>query len=175
MLVTVCLYSSIIYRKNRYGKLPFFLTFTPILTVFTLIPGLQYAVGRDYFAYISLLDDMSRTQLIYSKEYLFYSILLLISELSLSPQVIFILSSGLISLCFMLIIYRVAAKCQAKSLAFFLFLLVTTSTIFHGQMNILRQSVAMAFFMLASTYVADRKYIIILICFFISFGFHSSS
>ncbi|HIH0943450.1 TPA: EpsG family protein [Vibrio cholerae] len=169
------IYFWIVYSKHKFDSASFFVAFSPILLLMALIPGLQYGVGKDYFAYVSIIDDMDRAKLMYGSEFFFYLILLLLHEFSLDPQVLFLCSSLLISICFMLLTQGIWKVFDYKSGVFFLVLLITTSTIFHGQMNILRQSVAMALILLGSFSIIENRKVAVCVCFFMAFGFHNSS
>ncbi|EPO2949839.1 hypothetical protein ACT7TN_003647, partial [Vibrio cholerae] len=62
------------FKDKKYSSAARFLTFLPIVFIFTIIPGLQWNVGNDYFEYVSIIENVNNLQDRYQDEYLFYFI-----------------------------------------------------------------------------------------------------
>lgn len=131
----------------------FYLSFTLIFGIFTLLAGTRYFVGTDYTTYTEhqipqTLFGIQKNQ--YSVEFLYSQLIKLGSAMG-SYQWIFALTH--IIIVFFVLLY-VAHRSVNYSVSIYIFVF---STFFNFSLNGMRQSIATAIFLYATQYIVKKK------------------
>lgn len=171
------------YQKNDGQKIPVRRLFTyeqmcrlylaASCLVFTLILALRFGIGYDYYSYRDIYASVKELSVphimnAYRKECLFYLFCKLCSALSLSYPV-FLAAAGLwIHSVAMWFIHRYSKMPWVS-----VYLYVAFQFLAHN-MNLLRQSIAVSFFMLAYPYLMKRRLGCFLLLMVIGGLFHNS-
>lgn len=161
------------FKDKKYSSAARFLTFLPIVFIFTIIPGLQWNVGNDYFEYVSIIENVNNLQDRYQDEYLFYFIAKTINYFGFDTQIFFIISSFIV-FCNFTVLGNKLRK-YGFDFSFVILSLIVVSTIYHSQMNITRQAIAASFLLISSLLFFESKFIKSIIVFFLAIGFHKTS
>lgn len=160
---------------NKYGKTSYWtslLILAPFFIWWVLLIGGQYFVGTDYGSYLSIFDGTGNLWLYELKgEYLFYYLVSGGQALGLSGQDFFYIFAAF----FALLYWKISRSITTRNHALFFFLFVAVSTLFHNQMNILRQSCAIYLITLAFISLAKNRKLSFLALILIASGFHQSS
>lgn len=172
LLTTFVYYSGAVNKRASFSA--FFIASLPIVFLLTIVPGFQYSVGNDYFNYLGMVDDIDSVTSRYSSEFIFYNLALVVNMSSLDSQYIFVFVAAINATLFFFATYKFQNMSNANGI-FFLFLLITTSTIFHAQMNLLRQSVAMISLLVASLFFVEKKIRYGILWWGVAVGFHKSA
>lgn len=152
-------------RKNILIIVIFFIIFSVLL-------GLQYNVGTDYFSYVKIFSDKNVAYYYYQKqEYLFYFFSCLIVDLNLHPQFGFVFLSLIQFFC----ITTFVKFLKINSSLIFFFLFFTVSTFFFNQTNVIRQYTAATILLLFVKYTYEKKYIRMIISLLCASMFHISA
>ncbi len=144
----------------------------PFIAVWIFMVGGQYYVGTDYENYLRIFSEKNAIDF-YSErnEYSFSSLVVFFQSLGLYGQFFFYFFAAIAVLLYVQISRMVTNSHYA--LMFFLF--ITVSSLFHNQMNTLRQCTAVYFVTLSIIeFVYDRK-ISSFILLLVAMGFHSSA
>lgn len=150
----------------------YLLCILPIIFFWILIIGGQFGVGTDYESYLNIFTSNSEVEIYKIKnELLFYYIVCFFQYIKLDGQILFFVFA-IINICLFFVICR---KVTNKYSWLFLFLYVTVSTLFHNQMNGLRQCTATYFITLALIYLSEEQKKKFFILVLIGAGFHISS
>ncbi|NOJ75677.1 EpsG family protein [Empedobacter stercoris] len=154
-----------LFYKGKPSKYSFLVATLFVSTIWVIIIGSQDSVGTDYTSYISIFSN--KNYLEYYKdvkaEYLFYYIVKLSNYLSLNGQNVFYVFIALTSFLF----FKIVSLINKKEVVTLTYLFITVSTLFHYQMNGLRQSVAVFFITLAILYYIRKNrlwFIIFALC-----------
>lgn len=167
----VNLFFSIFYSyigdKYKHKKLTLFL----ILILWSFIIGFQYNVGSDYFAYLKAFENKENLlRYFYSKEYIFYYFIYFYQKIFLNGQYAFFIIAILQNYLF----YKILKLSEIKKWNIFLILFLCVCTVFHNQMNILRQSFVIYLFTIIVIYIIKNEYLKSILFFLIGLGIHKS-
>ena len=181
LLVSIFLYSipCIGYKNQKYFysnevlQINFFSKFIfPILYV-TLIIGLRYDVGTDWFAYNEAYDRISSNSLREAfeerAEWLFTLIVYILKSCGCPSYSIFIVCTGIILIC-----YYKTFDSIPRILPYGLFTLFTLDTFFLF-LNIMRQGVSFFILLYFCQYIYKRKTIPFIFGVILASGFHKTA
>ncbi|MDM1096707.1 EpsG family protein [Myroides odoratimimus] len=173
LVLFVSLFILFFGSSGRSLKFDFFVSTSLVCILWTLILGSQNAVGTDYISYFSIFSNAKYLE--YYKdvkaEYLFYFIVKACNYLSFNGQDIFYVFAFITSYLF----FKIVRLVERKEVVVLTYLYLTVSTLFHYQMNGLRQSVAVFFFTIAILYYLKRDKKIFFLYFFLSVFMHKSA
>ena len=159
-------HKSIFYRgvlSKLYYCIPIFL--------FTLVFGVRYGVGVDYFSYKENFDSYKIGDWLYSSgENLFYLISEFCHKFQLSVPVYF----SILSLLQIIFIF-LAFKDRKIILSYSILALFFTGIGISGFNNIIRQSIAFCIFLYALTLIEKKKLLSYYVCVLLAFSFHFSA
>lgn len=125
-----------------------------ISIIWILIVGGQYGIGTDYYSYLDIFSLKSDIEIYKIKnEFLFYWIVSFFYDINLGGQFLFFVFAFINSFLFFII----CRKITYNHTWFFLFLYITVSSLFHNQMNGIRQCTATYFVTLAIIYLSEEK------------------
>lgn len=151
-------------KKNTKQSMILYLCFSAM--VLTLLAAFRYAIGFDYFSYRYIYENMECVSfdeifLIYKREFMFYIFCKILSSIHV-PYIgfLFIVSLFMHSTA-MWTIYRYS---KIPWLSVYLYI---TLQFFAHNMNLIRQSIALSFFLLAYPFLKERKlapFLLIMIC-----------
>ncbi|MFZ3437489.1 EpsG family protein [Vibrio harveyi] len=161
------------YKNVKYSNAASLLTFLPIIFMFTIVPGLQWGVGNDYFEYVSIIENVNLSKDRYQDEYLFFFIVKTINYFDFDAQLFFIISSFIVFFNFTILGNKL--RKYGFDFSFVILSLIVVSTIYHSQMNITRQAIAASFLLISSLLFFESKFIKSIIVFFLAVGFHKTS
>lgn len=143
-----------------------------ISIIWILIVGGQYGIGTDYYSYLDIFSLKSDIEIYKIKnEFLFYWIVSFFYDINLGGQFLFFVFAFINSFLFFII----CRKITYNHTWLFLFLYITVSSLFHNQMNGIRQCTATYFVTLAIIYLSEEKKNRFLLFVFVAMGFHASS
>lgn len=174
--IAICLLiTSYFYINNKYllvdSKLRFLL-YIPPAYIYWFVLAFQYNLGADYFSYIDIAENGIRGYIQRNNEVGFIFIVRLINLLSLPPQSLFAII-GFIHTVLAFVLFDKLLKYKFKIwLIFFIFFVV--STIYHNQLNGLRQFVAILSTPIFLLLVFEKKYFKALIVALLALSFHNS-
>lgn len=136
----ICSYSfsyfNNISSKNRF--LTYLLVLSPVWLIWLIICGGQYYVGTDYEAYYNIFKYVDTEHYHFKHEHIFAWIVELSSFFNLHPQSTFYI---FYFIGFLFLIY-IISNLNHKTSFIFIFVYLTVSTVFHNQLNTLRQYIA---------------------------------
>jgi hypothetical protein len=141
---------SLPLAKLALGFISFFL-----VIYWTLVIGLQYNVGTDYFSYREIFSSIGAAKFYANRERLFYLISSLIIKYNLNPQSGFILFAFIQNACFFLFLGKMRLQYNYR----FIFLYFFVSTMFYNQTNTVRQFTSVYLCLIAVFYLYERKLI----------------
>lgn len=151
-----------------------FLSFLPAFLVYFFVAGMQYGVGTDYFSYVDIYENPSIWNRYYSKkEYLFYWLNVLLNQLSLPTQSLFLAFSLVNST--LLFVYFKKIKSQGFILSLFFFAFFCVTNIYNNQLNGLRQYVVIAALPLITWYLYYDKKILAVVLLLAASFFHNTA
>lgn len=148
-------------------SLPFFLYF--------IGPAFQYAVGTDYFSYIWIYETPNRVEQVYwnlNHEYGFYFLVKILQYFDLHSQSLFIAFGFLDTVLFFAILIMLRKYGFKLWIVFLLFFTVTT--IYHNQMNGLRQYIAILSTPILFIFIFEKKYFKAILISLFALSFHKS-
>lgn len=146
----------------------------PPFMVYFLIAALQYDVGSDYFSYIHIYENQWVLERYFqSGEYFFYYVNVVLDYFRAPAQLVFFVFAFIQSL-FVFIYMRVLEKKGYVLWIFFLIFFVVSS-IYHNQLNGIRQYAALTFLPLLTVLLCERKYFFYLFGCLIATTLHSSA
>lgn len=148
------------------------LIFIPPFYVYWFILAFQYDLGTDYFSYLDIVENGIRAYIEKNNEFGFIFIVNIIDSLALPPQSLFVII-GFIQSVLAFILFDKLSKSGFKLWIVFL-LFFTVSTIYHNQMNGLRQFVAILSTPLFLMYIFEKKYFKGFIIALLGIIFHNS-
>ena len=128
-------------------------------------------MGTDYPTYLSLFKniDSAKNE---DTEFGFVYFVYLCNYLGFYGQDLFFI----IAFFWILSLLQISRTITTSKYVFiFVFVFVTVSTVFNNQMNGVRQYVAVYFFTSSVLYMLNKKYVLFLIAFFLSFSWHMSA
>lgn len=161
------------YQKYRFTYSARYLYLFPLILFWTLVIGGQYYVGTDYNSYLEIFKSTD-SQLLYFKnkgEILFYYLVKLSHAIGLRGQAIFFIFAFLNVYLYL----KIDEKLKIDNHSLFFFLFITVSTLFHSQMNGIRQCLAVYLITIALLNLYQSKSLKFFICLFLAAGFHISS
>lgn len=150
----------------------FYVTISWCVFLWTIIIGGQYNVGTDYFSYYLTFTDENSLQLYYNKgEYLFFYFVYFLNKINIYGQNIFIILAFLNSV----MLFKILSYIDKKNSLLFVLLFITVSTIFHNQMNGIRQNVVVYIITLMMITIFRGQYKLSIILIVISYYIHNSA
>lgn len=171
LIIGIFYISSFDYKKYTRGAELLYLF--PFLFAWVVIAGGQDNVGTDYSAYLDMFTGDRPIDMYLKKgEYLYYSIVYLFHYvLGFNGQFFFYLFS-FINVCLYI---SISNKVAGRSFMILFLLFITVSTLFHAQMNGLRQCTAVYLVTLAVIEMLQLNYKRFIVYIFLASGFHISS
>ena len=171
LLFSVALYAA--YDKYKFSSSASILFLFPVIYFWILIIGGQDNVGTDYNYYIDIFNSKDYKLLFYYNkgELLFYYLVQFCHVLGISGQGIFYVFAAINVILYLVIIKKIEVKYNC----FFFILFITVSTMFHTQMNGIRQCTAVYIITIAllELYSGRKKQFLLYVI--IAAGFHSSA
>ncbi|CAM8292168.1 EpsG family protein [Morganella morganii] len=150
---------------------PSFILYLPAFIVYFLISGLQYNVGSDYPSYIYIYENPWVLERFFnSGEFFFYYSNIILNNLELPSQFIFILFSFVQSL--FIFLYLKKLKHYHITLWIFFVLFITVTNIYNNQLNGIRQYAALTLLPLLTITLYEKKYKTYIIGCLFSMTFH---
>ena len=157
---------SFISDKYNLKKL-FFL----IGGIWVIIIGFQFDVGTDYFSYLKIFEDSSKViKYFYTKEYIFYYFVVELQKIFKNGQYFF----AIIAFLEVALFYMILVKSKIKKYNYFIILFLTVCTVFHNQMNGIRQYFVIYLFTLSILYYVNNNKGKSFINFIMGRGIHKS-
>lgn len=158
-------------KKKGIKNTAFYLTI--VFFILTALASFRYAIGFDYFSYQSIYEMMSEWTFgailhFYWYEPLFYLLCKLFSVLGFSFSMFLFAINVFLFLIAIQFIYR-----YSKLPWISVYLYITLQFLAYN-MNLIRQSIAVAFFLLAYPYLKNRKLFLFSVFTFIGGLFHNS-
>lgn len=142
-----------------------------IFIFFSIVQGLQYGVGTDYFDYFDFFSGKaSLTRFIRLKEYFLVILSLFLVNNRLSPQLGFVIVSFIQNI----FMYTFIKRLKLKKKFLWLYLYLTYCTFFYNQINGIRQAVAACFLFIIFNLFLKKRFILWLILACMGFMFHKS-
>ncbi|HGN1247646.1 MULTISPECIES: EpsG family protein [Providencia] len=136
---------------------PSFISYLPAFIVYFLIAGLQYNVGTDYPSYIYIYENPWTLERYFnSGEFFFYYSNIILSNLELPPQFIFILFSFIQSV--FIFLYFIKLRKYHITLWLFFALFITVTNIYNNQLNLIRQYAALTLLPLLTISLYEQRY-----------------
>ena len=171
--ITICSLAGagFLFKKKETKAVPVYLLLA--FVVLTLLASMRYAIGFDYFAYRNIYTMISQWtfhDILVNYQYEpLYFVLCKIFSLMHCPYEIFLLCiNALLLFTAMLFIYR-----YSKLPWISVYLYITLQFLAYD-MNLIRQSLAICFFMLSYPYLRDRKLLPYRILIIVGGLFHNS-
>ena len=161
-------YDSLHFR-NTYISI-FYLS--PFIALWIFIVGGQLDVGTDYYSYLKIFTNKDSASFYLERnEYAFFAIISFFQTLGFYGQFYFYLFAAISVLADI----QISRKVANSHYALFFFLFMTVSSLFHNQMNTLRQCTAVYFFTLSVIDFLRGKRIWSIILLLVAIGFHISA
>lgn len=153
-LILFLLISTLVCLDHRTSERASIYIFIFDLLLIYLISGFRYYVGQDYQHYIDQYTYVKSLGIDGTYTEIGFSLLLwALVELNAGPLSVFIVSSGILSLCLGYAVIRLFRR-ETRCLALLIF---TTFGFFFSSMNLVRQYIAGSFILLAFTRDSDKK------------------
>lgn len=144
----------------------------PFIGLWIFMVGGQYEIGTDYQSYLSYFNGKREVAYFAAKgEYLFSFIVEFFQSIGIYGQFFFYLFAAISVLLYL----QIAREVTFTNYALFFFLFITVTTLFHTQMNGLRQCMAVYFSTLSIILFICGRRIIPLALLLIAVGFHISA
>ncbi len=161
------IFLSYIGDKYKCKKITLFF----ILVLWSFIIGFQYNVGADYFSYLKAFENKDLAlRYLNLKEYIFYYFIYFYQKIFLNGQYAFFIIAMLQNYLF----YKILKLSKVKKYSIFIILFLCICTIFHNQMNGIRQYFTIYIFTLATIYILIDCYFKLSFIFLIGIGIHKS-
>ena len=157
------------YKSVKYVELIIFSI--PIILVWIFIIGGQYYVGTDYPSYLVLFEGENLWRMEGSGEWFFVCFVKGLNYLGLYGQDLFFIVAAFE---IFLLLFFGEKLFTTKYLFIFFFVFIAYSSVFHNQMNGLRQYVATYLFSLAVLFLMERRYMLCLLFLVFAGGWHAS-
>lgn len=162
----ICAYSFSYFNnlkpKNRF--LSYLLVLSPVWIIWLIICGGQYYVGTDYETYYNIFKYADTDHYHFKHEHIFAWIVECSSYLGFHPQTTFFI---FYFIGFIFLIY-IISKLNHKTSFIYIFIYLTISTVFHNQLNTLRQYIASYIITSAIIFLYNKKgrlkFILLTIC-----------
>lgn len=162
----ICFYNDL--NKSRYS---YSVSIGFCIFLWTCLIGGQYNVGTDYESYYWIFTNTDALELYYRKgEYLFYYIVYSLNYIGISGQQIFIV----IAFFYSVMLFKVLSYIDKRNTLLFILLYITVSTVFHNQMNGIRQYMAVYLITLQMIFLLKKNYLISTLLLFASYFIHNS-
>jgi len=175
-LILICLlvfYCYYIESKVKIKtKITFFISYSPAIFMYWLLPAFQFNVGTDYFTYIDFFRHGVPDYIFNNNEFLFYYLVFFLNIFDFSEQSIFYTISFIQVILVFLILFELS-KYKFKIWLLMLLLLIVSS-VYHNQMNLLRQFVSVLVVPLLFLYLYKKDYIKLIFVSLVGLGFHKS-
>jgi hypothetical protein len=173
ILISYIILYFYLVRLKENKLLNFIICFFPALVLFILVLALQENVGTDYNSYLTLSNDIFRSESIRKNgEFLFYYLLQLVKFLE-NPQLIFLFTAIIQMVFLMLICYEI--KKMGSKLYLFFFLYFFLSMLFFNQFNGIRQFIAIYIIIYALLKLKNDKRLIYITLLIFASMFHLSA
>lgn len=144
----------------------------PFIGLWIFMVGGQYEVGTDYQSYLSFFNGKRDVDYFAAKgEYCFSTIVDFFQSIGIYGQFYFYFFAAISVLLYL----QIAREVTFTHYALFFFLFMTVSTLFHTQMNGLRQCMAVYFSTLSFILFICGRRIVPLGLMFVAVGFHISA
>lgn len=144
----------------------------PFIGLWIFMVGGQYNVGTDYQSYMAyFVGNYDVSYFAEKGEYCFAEIVSLFQSIGIYGQFFFYIFSAIAVLLYI----QIAREVTTTNYTLFFFLFITVTTLFHTQMNGLRQCIAVYFSTLAFLEFIWGSRFVPLCLMFIAIGFHSSA
>lgn len=141
------------------------------IILWTIVQGGQYNVGTDYFTYLYYFDNPYSLSYFSDKgEWGFYFLIKFCHNIGVTGQGVFVVITLLESVLFFII----CIKFDKNNPEIFILLYIVLSSLFHNQMNAVRQSIAVYFVTLSILYLIDKRWKEFVLLIVIAFTFHNS-
>ncbi|WP_061013180.1 EpsG family protein [Photobacterium leiognathi] len=151
-----------------------FILFFFCFILISLIPAFQYNIGTDYFSYRRIFENENILEYYYNiNEIFFFYFVKIIKTITNDTNVFFFCIALFQSFLINLIFYKLKIKGYKIAIVFFMFFCVTN--LMNTQMNIIRASIAIYFFVLSVIYRYDEKYVKSILCIVCAVFFHQSA
>lgn len=154
IIFSMC-YLSELDKKKIEKKIVYLLFALPIMIFWVIILGGQYYVGSDYPTYLSYFKGDFNPVYFYNKgEYIFYFFIKFSNKLKIEGQGLFFLISFIEVVLFFVILNELKIRKKVQ----YIFLYFTVITLFHFQMNGVRQALSIYIIMLALIFFQKKEY-----------------
>lgn len=175
-IINVLISCVYIYMLKKEKRMKFFFFF-PVIIIWTLILGLQYGVGTDYFSYIAIFQEEGILDSYFSRgEFIFFYFVKILKFFFDSPQSFFIFV-GLFDSCLFYVYLKKMIKYRLIKMKYtymYIFLFLCFSTIFYNQMNLIRQYINIYLLGLLCFYMYYNEYFNYFITWCIGLNIHRS-
>ena len=158
--------------NRKYYSWEYYALALPIIFIWILIIGGQYAVGTDYFSYLNIFSGKNLYYLESKGDVAFSGFVSICNKIGFYGQDIFFILS-FIWILLILSAFKNIANYRYVYLMMFLF--ITLATSFNNQMNGVRQYTAIYLFTYGLLLLINRKYISGSIAFLVMIFVHTSS
>lgn len=139
--------------------------------LWAIVQGGQYNVGTDYFTYLYYFDNPHSLSYFSDKgEWGFYYLIRFCHSIGVTGQGVFVIITLLESVIF----FVICIKFDKNNPEIFILLYIVLSSLFHNQMNAVRQSVAVYFVTLSILYFVDKRWKEFILLIVTAFTFHNS-
>ncbi|KXS42119.1 MAG: hypothetical protein AWU54_1415 [Candidatus Frackibacter sp. T328-2] len=167
VLLGLFLYAFVILIVTNKSKLLSEILGITILIFITIMIGLRYGVGKDYFSYKAVFN-LRYNEFVYEPIYSFlmYFIKIQFDKFHYLTFIMILFSN--------MFLYCGLKKRKIERNYLILSIFIYSSNMALVFMNLIRQSVSVSIFFYASKFIEERKFIKYLICIIIGAGFHSS-
>ena len=175
MIYTITLFLSLIlcwYNDSNKNNHRYSISIGYCIILWTILIGGQYNVGTDYDSYYEIFTDSDALNLYYSKgEYLFFYLVHSLNRIGINGQQIFIV----IALLNSVLLFKILSYIDKKNTFLFVFLFITVSTVFHNQMNGIRQYMAVYLITLMIILLLRKRFFISALLLIASYYLHNSA
>lgn len=162
---------SVLYVHGNKSLVNYMYAAVFCVFLWTIVQGGQYNVGTDYFTYLYYFNNPHSLSYFGDKgEWGFYYLINLCNNIGVIGQGVFVVIALLESVIFFII----CAKFDKKNPEIFILLYIVLSSLFHNQMNAVRQSIAVYFVTLSILYLVDKRWKEFVLLIVIAFTFHNS-
>ena len=153
----ICLYyKALKFRDIKYSELLVFSI--PVIFVWVLMVGGQYAVGTDYFSYIGYFNSQDTSYFDDRRDILFSFFIKFSHSIGAYGQDLFFILSFIWIIVLLLITKNILIDKKIKYIYLFFFVFITYSTSFNNQMNGLRQYTSVYYITLALVLLLKENY-----------------
>ncbi|WP_322387298.1 EpsG family protein [Clostridium perfringens] len=154
-------YKSIKIKKN--------ILVAYIFMTLSLLSGLRYGVGTDYFGYRKIFLKINENNIESNRDWGYYLLNKLVINFSKNPQAIFLVTSFIINFFIIYTIYKYSKLFEVS-----IFLYISTYMYF-SSFNGIRQWIAASILFFGTKYLLERKFLKYFIIVFIASTFHQTA